>query len=490
MVPEQRIAVASDAPLRPERSYVLYWMTASRRIDWNYAFDRCVEIARELKKPVLVFEALRCGYQHASDRLHAFVIDGMRDNAARLASTGVGYYPYLESAPGEGKGLLAALAADACVVVTDDFPAFMLPRMTAAAAQKLDVRLEMIDSNGLMPMRATDKTFSRAFDFRRYLQRELAPWLEQAPRADALAGAPLPAFEAVAEDVARRWPPADLARVDLNEFSIDHEVGAVPTWPGGVQSARRRLETFDLAEYQRARNHPDDDVTSGLSAYLHFGHISGHEVFAQIAQREQWTPERLSDATSGARAGWWGMSEAAEGFLDQICTWREVGFNMCVTRPDDYLDYESLPDWAQQTLAEHEDDPREWTYTLEQFEQAATHDPVWNAAQNQLRGEGRLHNYLRMLWAKKILHWSASPREALAIMLHLNDRWALDGRDPNSASGIFWTLGRYDRAWGPEREIFGKIRYMTVASTKRKLRLDRYVERWSAPGEGDQAKLF
>ena len=154
-------------------------------------------------------------------------------------------------------------------------------------------------------------------------------------------------------------------------------------------------------------------------------------------------------------------------------TWRELGYNMSSHR-DDYDQYESLPDWVQATLAKHEGDPREQVYSLDEFATAATHDPLWNAAQTQLVREGRIHNYLRMLWGKKILEWSATPRDALATMIELNNRYALDGRNPNSYSGIFWTLGRYDRPWGPERPIFGSVRYMSSDNTRKKLRANDY----------------
>ena len=178
------------------------------------------------------------------------------------------------------------------------------------------------------------------------------------------------------------------------------------------------------------------------------------------------------------------MSGPAESFLDELVTWRELGFNMTSQRSD-YDRFESLPEWAQTTLAEHERDRRPHRYSLDEFEEARTHDDLWNAAQVQLVLEGRIHNYLRMLWGKKILHWSESPRAALDIMVELNNKYAVDGRDPNSYSGIFWVLGRYDRAWGPEREVFGKIRYMSSANTRRKLRVDEYIERW-----GDRQATF
>jgi deoxyribodipyrimidine photo-lyase len=158
------------------------------------------------------------------------------------------------------------------------------------------------------------------------------------------------------------------------------------------------------------------------------------------------------------------MRPEVEALLDQVLTWRELGFNLCAQR-DDFDQYESLPDWALQTLDAHRSDPREHVYSSAQFENANTHDPLWNAAQNQLRRDGKIHNYLRMLWGKKILEWSFSPREALDTMIELNNKYALDGRDPNSYSGIFWVLGRYDRAWGPERPVFGKVRYMSSKNT-------------------------
>ena len=239
-----------------------------------------------------------------------------------------------------------------------------------------------------------------------------------------------------------------------------------------------------LKAYGEGRNQPESDTASGLSPYLHFGHISSHEILWELADREGWAPSDTTDQRSGKRTGWWDLSVGAEAFLDQLVTWRELGFNGgCHGANHDTLT--CLPDWASASLELHASDPRPYLYNLEQFESAATHDDLWNAAQNQLRVEGRIHNYLRMLWGKKILHWSASPTKALSIMLHLNDKYALDGRDPNSTSGILWVLGCYDRAWGPERPIFGKIRYMSGANTRRKLRVGEYIKRW-----GDSQSSF
>ena len=187
--------------------------------------------------------------------------------------------------------------------------------------------------------------------------------------------------------------------------------------------------------------------------------------------------DHLPRKATGGRSGWWHMSEPAEAFLDELVTWRELGFNLCAQRQD-YDQYLSLPAWAQQTLREHEGDRRRFIYRLEEFERAQTHDPLWNAAQGQLLQEGRIHNYLRMVWGKKILEWTSSPREALDIMIALNNKYGIDGRDPNSYTGILWVLGRYDRPWGPERPIFGLIRYMSSENTRRKMLLRGYLRRF------------
>jgi deoxyribodipyrimidine photo-lyase len=173
------------------------------------------------------------------------------------------------------------------------------------------------------------------------------------------------------------------------------------------------------------------------------------------------------------------MTASAEAFLDQLITWRELGFNACAHQAGEAI-WGNLPEWARQTLASHAHDPRRYCYTLDEFRRAATHDPLWNAAQRQLLGDGTIHNYLRMLWGKKILEWSPTPQEALAVMVELNDRYALDGRDPNSATGILWCLGRYDRPWGPTRPIFGSVRYMSSENTRRKVRLTEYLARYGA----------
>ena len=209
VVPQLRIEACNSAPVRTDGEFVLYWMIAFRRTEWNFSLERAVEWAVELKKPLVIFEPLRLGYRWASDRLHRFVIDGMADNAARIAAAknrGVLYFPYVEPELDADKGLLSALAERACVVVTDDYPAFFLPHLVSAAASRLSVKLEKVDSNGLLPLRAADRVFATAASFRRVLQKELPAHLDEFPKPDPLAGATLPPIKALPTTITRRWP--------------------------------------------------------------------------------------------------------------------------------------------------------------------------------------------------------------------------------------------------------------------------------------------
>lgn len=491
-VPDLRLRSGHEdlRPVDETGEFVLYWMTAFRRPRWNFALERAIDWCRTLDKPLVVLEALRVDYRWASDRFHTFVAEGMRDNRDAFAgSDAVAYYPYLEGSKGSGSGLLAALAKRSAVVVGDDFPSFFLPAQARAARRAIPCRYELVDANGLYPMRDTEKVFSRAFDFRRHLQKTLLPHLSETPKPAPLEGVRLPSAAGLLDEVKKKWNAASDSDLEdpkdlIVSLPIDHSVPAVRGEPGGYVAAGERLDRFiakRLTNYDQ-RNQPESEAASELSTHLHFGHISAHEIFDAVVQHEKWVPNKTAEKAKGSSEGWWGMSPVAEGFLDELITWREVGFNMSSKR-NDYDRYESLPNWAQKSLAEHESDEREHVYSLEDFEQARTHNDLWNAAQRQLVREGRIHNYLRMLWGKKILHWSESPRAALDIMIELNNKYALDGRNPNSYSGIFWVLGRYDRAWGPERPIFGKIRYMTADNTARKVRLKDYVKRYAADGE-------
>lgn len=478
-VPKGRVRVLNGASPQP-RDYVLYWMTSFRRAKSNFALDRAIEVARQMKRPLLVFEALRVGYEFANDRLHTFVLQGMRDNERAFKDSPVKYLSYVERAAGEGKGLLEALAKRACVVVGDDWPCFFVPTMQLALAQRIDCRFEVVDSNGLYPMHDTPRVFTTAHSFRVHLQKVLPAHLMQFPSEQPLARLELPRFDA---PLPTKWKFGH--EVEVSTLPIDHSVRAVPT-TGGSEAAEQRLAHFIakiLPTYGESRNEPELDGTSALSPYLHFGHVSTHQVFAKVVATEKWSVEKLGPSIGGAKEGWWQLNPNAEGFLDQLVTWRELSFNMTSHRPDDYRSLDELPDYARETIRKHAGDRREKTYTLQQLERSQTHDRLWNATMGQLRETGWFHNYLRMLWGKKIYEWSKSASEALHAMEYLMGKYSLDGRDPISYSGYFWILGRYDRAWGPERKVFGTLRYMSSDNTAKKLKVKGFMDRF-APQNG------
>jgi deoxyribodipyrimidine photo-lyase len=481
-VPAERIRLVNAAPVRTERPLVLYWMHGQRRVRWNHALGRAVELARELRRPLLVVETIGCDEPWASDRHHAFVLAGMAENRRRLEGRPVAYHPLVGRAPGEVAGFLEALGPLAAAVVTDDLPGAPAAAVEALG-RRLEVRLEAVDAATVFPFRLSGREFLTAFLFRRQLQRHLGPWLSRRPAADPLARLRLPPLPPLPPALRRRWPAATGAELAapaglLAVLPIDHAVA--PVGQGGSTAAEARLGAFldgPLGRYLEERDEPDLDGTSGLSPWLHHGHLAAEQVVAELLDREGWSPARLGAKVTGARQGWWGLSPPAEAFLDQLVTWRELGFGWAACRTD-WRSFSSLPGWAQATLRRHAADPRSPRYTRRRLEAAATHDPLWNAAQRQLLQAGSIHNRLRMLWGKKILEWSRDPDEALATLLALNDRWALDGRDPNSASGLLWCLGRHDRAWGPERPIFGTVRYMSSESAARKHRLRGYLSRF------------
>ncbi|HPH67343.1 MAG TPA: deoxyribodipyrimidine photolyase [Kofleriaceae bacterium] len=487
--PDIRCTALNNSGSASAGHYVLYWMTAARRTEWNFGLEHAIARANQLGKPLLVLEALRVGYQWANDRHHSFVLAGMADNAAAFAAASITYLPYIEPTPGAGSGLFEALAAAAALIVVDEFPCFFLPRMIAAAAARVAVRVESIDGNGVMPLRATAQAYPTAASFRRHWQKVIHPHLLHFPVAAPLEhhSAKSVRHAVVPASILQRWPMASTAMLanlapTIAALPIDHNV-APAAFAGGARAAHTTLDQFiaDRLDRYGERSQPEQNVASGLSPYLHFGHISAHQIISAVWQRSAWEPAQVAGAkASGSRDGWWGLPSAAEGFMDEILTWRELGYSFCFHRSD-YDRYESLPPWARKSLDEHASDPRAHTYTLAQFESAATHDPLWNAAQTQLVREGRMHNYLRMLWGKKILEWTSSPQTALAVMIELNNKYAVDGRNPNSYSGIFWTLGRFDRPWAPLRPIFGCIRYMSSDNTAKKFRVKNYIAQYSTP---------
>jgi deoxyribodipyrimidine photo-lyase len=458
--------------------YVLYWMQAARRLAHNHALDYALACARELGRPLVVYEGLRVDYPWASRRLHRFVLEGMQANAARAAALGLQYWPFVETRRGEGRGLLRSLAARACLVVTDDFPAFIVPAQSEALARAVTVPVFAVDSNGVVPLALLGATVSAAAHLRPRIHKAFAEaWAHRAqsrPRIPEAARQPVSTpFEL--------WRAQDVGAL-VDTLPLDPGVPPVPETPGGTKAARARLREFvkrRLPGYAEGRSRPCSPAAghaSGLSPYLHFGHISIEEVVeAVLATTGEWSPSELRLPSRGKREGFFCDDADVNSFLDEAITWRDLGHHWHRSRADDASSLErALPAWALETLGAHAADPRRHLYTGEELENGLTHDPLWNAAQRELVATGTIHNYLRMLWGKKVIEWSRSPAEAYRTLEHLNNKYALDGRDPNSYTGILWCFGLFDRPWPPERRVFGSVRYMSSENTARKFRLADY----------------
>ncbi len=498
MIPSSRVNI-HGVP-NPQGDVVVYWMTSARRSQWNHALQHAVDLAKQHDVPLVVIECLALKHRWANDRISTFVLQGMVDNRSAFSETGVTYIPYVETKRREASGLLKGWLEHARLCVIDDYPTYYPKHVLDTALTVMPCEIHVVDSNGFMAMRAQGRDFSTAYSLRRHLHKTIREHMHEFPKQRPLEDARnLPQMDPAAvkaifaqtntpmtpyEFLWRVSEGGDIGRQALSTLSIDHEVQPVNGKKGGYVEGRRRWKEFfgdRLRTYHEKRNEPQERGASGLSPWLHYGHISVHAILHDIFTHHRWDVSMVNPPNDGRRQGWWGLPEPVEAFLDQIITWRDIGFIHCAMI-ENHTEYDSLPEWAKTTLAVHEQDERPYLYTFEELESASTHDPLWNAAQNQLRQEGIIHNYLRMLWGKKILEWSPNPQTAMDWMIALNDRWALDGRDPNSYTGIGWVMGKFDRGW-TERAVYGKVRCMTSASTARKFKTKGYVEKYTQQSE-------
>lgn len=458
--------------------YVLYWMQIYRRLDHNHALDHALMLAGDLKKPLVVYEGLKLGYPWASRRLHRFILEGMQANVAKAAKLGINYWPFVETPDDSGRGLLRRLSAKACAVVTDDYPCFIIPEQTEALARKTGTAVIAVDGNSVVPLVRLGEPVVTAAQLRRRIHREFpAAWPH---RAEAK-----PRFSSVVCKLVA--PPFDTWKcknldVFVASLPIDATVPPVPDVSGGTTAARNQLKAFvarrlpGYAEERSPPTSPEKGHASGLSPYLHFGHIAIEEVVAAALESTDWSIKDLQPKLTGKREGFYCCDADVNSFLDEAITWRDVGLNWHRGRWRDTAELKTaLPGWAWKTLQDHRKDRREFLYSPEEWEAAQTHDPLWNAAQTELKVAGTIQNYLRMLWGKKVIEWSKTPEEAYATLVHLNNKYALDGRDPNSYTGILWCFGLFDRPWAPERRVFGTVRYMSSDNTARKFKLGGYL---------------
>ena len=463
-VEPERIRKLNSAPERATAPYVLYWAQMNRRVDANHALLYAAEIANRLKLPLLYYEGLTCSYPNANDRLHTFILEGVPETARRLAKLGIGYVFYLRRTRADPNHALYDLTRHAAAVVTDDYPTFIARNHNARVPAKLDIAYYAVDSSCIVPASQIPERQYGAYTIRPKIQRLLPRYLV-APgrlRVKQAFTADIPAFHtAVTPDNI----PALVASCD-----IDHSIPPSTTFRGGRPTAEKLLRRFldqNLHRYDSARNEPSEHATSHLSPYLHFGHISSLEIALDV--RDYAREHKL----------------IPDAYLEELIVRRELAFNYCVHVADP-ASLDNLPAWALDNMRKHARDARDPTYTPAQLEYAATYDELWNATQRELLVTGKIHGYYRMYWGKKIIEWSPTYQQALDVMIDLHDRYALDGRDPNTYTNILWCFGLHDRPW-PERPIFGKMRYMSLAGMQRKTNTQAYMDQIARLGLATKA---
>jgi deoxyribodipyrimidine photo-lyase len=454
---DPRVTIRRKGAPDPEGACVVYWMQRSQRALDNPALETAVKAANLLGKPCVVFFAPMPFYPHANGRHYHFLNQGIQAIAAGLRKRGIGFV--LRRYPGHHL-LKFCEEVRPALVVGDENPLRETEKWRQTVARKLRLPFWTVDSDVIIPSKLLMKEQYGAYTARPVIRRLLPQFLQ-----------PVGNTRAKVEWRAPRSLQSLAPDVEITAgWELDRSVAPVDTFIGGTDEALKRLKQFTaagLAVYPGHRNKPELDATSHLSAYLHFGHIGPHTVALAVGQ-------------SGAPA------EAREAYLEQLIVRRELAVNFVRFNPD-YDNFESGAAWAHQSLAEHAGDPRK-LYSESQMENAMTHDPLWNASQKQMTMTGFMHNYMRMYWAKKILEWSKTPARAYQTAVYLNDKYELDGRDPNGYAGIAWAIvGKHDRPWF-ERPVFGKIRYMSFNSTSKKFDSQRYIARMEALAQNNAAK--
>jgi deoxyribodipyrimidine photo-lyase len=419
----------------PDGKCVVYWMQRAQRAVDNPALTAAIKAGNLLGKPVVVFFQLVPHAHHANYRHYQFLVEGLGDIAPDLQKRKIGFV--LRRYPDHGL-LRFCSEVRPCLVIADENPLMEAERTKSKIAQKIAVPFWTVDADLIVPSKLLTKEHYAARTIR--------------PKIHAL----LPQFMRQVENPAAKFPWRASTRVLslapavtlLNNFPVDRTVAPTENFHGGSLEAQLCLARFlryRLKGYATQRNKPDLDGTSQLSPYLHFGHIGVQRVALAVQQ---------ADAPAQDR----------KAFLEELIVRRELAVNF-VRFNRNYENFDACEPWADVSHRKHARDARQYIYSEKQLEDAETHDPLWNAAQKQMVLTGWMHGYLRMYWAKKILEWTESPQAAYQIAVRLNDRYELDGRDPNGYAGIAWAIvGKHDRAWGPERPVYGKIRYMSFAS--------------------------
>ncbi len=449
MIEAERIQCLRDAPIDEDGRYVLYWMQQSQRAAVNPALEYAARLANELDLPLVTAFGLDSDYPDANERHFAFMLQGLAETTDALHARHVKMVARLGSPP----DVAVSLADDAALVVCDRGYLRHQRGWRRQLISGTDKRIVQIEGDVVVPVEcASDKREWAARTIRKKINARRDDFIKKIARTK-LKKSSLP-LRLTSDLDLRQW------RGVLEKLDIDRSVHGVDRFRAGTAAARKRLGTFlrgGLPGYADARNDPSAPQASELSPYLHFGQISPIEIAVKVAR------------ATGPSA------KDKEAFLEELIVRRELACNF-VYYTSDYDSYQCLPDWARKTLAAHKKDKRENSYTRRQLENADTHDRYWNAAMQEMTRTGYMHNYMRMYWGKKILEWCNTPEYAYSTALYFNNKYFLDGRDPNSYSNVAWLFGLHDQAWA-ERRVFGKVRYMSAGGLESKFDIDEYARR-------------
>lgn len=427
-------------------------MQSSQRATSNLALTYAISRANKLNKPLIVFFGLIPNFPEANYRHYYFMLEGLRDVSESLEIIGA---KLIIQAKSPEKGA-TELAKNSCMIVVDKGYLKPLKQWYKFVSENVDCPLIQVEDNVVVPLEeASNKEEYSAATLRPKILRKKQVFLtlQEVPQK----------LERCSLDM--EFDSINLSNIDktISSMDIDTSVGKSACFSGGASQALKQFEDFlgnKLPKYSELRNDPTVDYLSNLSPYLHFGQIS--PIYVSL---------RILDAT---------VSDLVkEIFLEELIVRRELAINY-VNYNENYDSFAGLPNWAKNTLLSHKNDKREYVYPLEVLENAKTHDPVWNAAQNQMRITGKMHGYMRMYWGKKIVEWSKDPKTAFRTALFLNNKYELDGRDPNGYTGVAWCFGKHDRPW-KERAVFGKVRFMSSDGLKKKFDVDKYVDNISSP---------
>ncbi|GAC1563577.1 MAG: deoxyribodipyrimidine photo-lyase [Ktedonobacteraceae bacterium] len=454
-----RVQIYRPGMTTEDGHYVLYWMQHTQRGQDNHALNAAIALGNALHLPVVVLFVV-AAYPAANLRHYTFMLEGIEVAEKYLQKRGTPLILRHGIPPEEVATLTHELQVAA--VISDEAELRTPRAWRTKAKEQLQVPFACVDADVVVPSIYFPNEEWAARTLRPKLQRILPNYLQ--PIVDLETEYPL---QQAPIDAGSTQNPLNY----LTSLQIDRSVEPSPHFHGGQDEGKRRLGVFikeRLAGYAERRNLPEIAETSELSAYLHFGHISVQQMAWDI---EQHVPESTGSAEIDATGG-------RTAYLEELIVRRELAINFALHNPH-YDSLEGCPDWARKTLTKHANDPRQWVYTREELEQAKTHDELWNASQREMVTTGRMHGYMRMYWAKKILEWTASPEDAFNDAVYLNDKYELDGRDANGYTGIAWAIGgKHDRPWAPERPIFGLVRYMALSGMQRKMDTRAYIYKW------------